>query len=146
MMARDIFRAQARSRRGFTLLELLVVVAIIGLLTALVFALFSAARAKSRDARREQDAKTLQQALALYIASNPTYPIDVDGEYLTGADAVSVALISAGAISTTPRDPLNTGSYRYHYQSANGLTYTITYFLETNTIPGKSAGSQQASP
>lgn len=136
-----------RERRAFTIIELLVVVAIIGLMTALGFALFSEARAKSRDAKREKDVKTLQDTLSIYVTNANTYPTtDASGLFLIGTDAVSTTLIAAGSIQAMPFDPQNTGNFRYHYASTDGFTYTLTYYLETNTIPGKSAGQHTASP
>ena len=133
--------------RGFTIIELLVVLAIIGLMTALGFALFSEARAKSRDAKREKDIKVLQDALAIYVTNAGTYPVTSSGEiYLTGSDAVSVTLVSSGAIQAIATDPQNTGNFRYRYVSADGFTYTLAYYLETNSIPGKGAGVHTASP
>ncbi|MBI4132441.1 MAG: type II secretion system protein GspG [Candidatus Sungbacteria bacterium] len=132
---------------GFTIIELIVVLAIIALMTALGFALFSEARAKSRDAKRERDVKTLQDALSIYVTNAASYPTtDAGGVYLTGSDAVSAALVSAGAIQAIPLDPQNVGSFRYHYTSTDGFTYTLTYSLETNSIPGKAVGEHTASP
>lgn len=134
-------------QRGFTIIELLVVIAIISLMTALGFALFSQARAKSRDAKRESDVKTLQSALSIYVTNASTYPTtDSSGIYLTGSDAVSAALVSAGAIQAIPLDPQNADNFRYQYTATDGFTYTLTYYLETNSIPGKSAGQHTASP
>jgi len=47
-------------QRGFTLIELLVVVAIIGLLAILILFNVSSMRARSRDARRVADIKSLR--------------------------------------------------------------------------------------
>ena len=142
--------ASCRYRRrgdGFTIIELLVVLAIISLMTALGFALFSEARAKSRDVKREKDIKTLQDALSIYVTNANTYPTtDSNGVYMTGSDAVSAALISAGAMQAVPLDPQNLNDFRYKYTSTDGFTYTLTYSLETNSIPGKSAGQHTASP
>lgn len=136
-----------RPRGGFTIIELLVVVSIIGLLTALGFALFSEARAKGRDVKREKDVKTLQDALSIYVTNANTHPVtDTNGVYLTGSDAISTALISAGALQAIPFDPQNVGDFRYKYTSPDGFTYTLTYYLETNSIPGKSAGQHTAGP
>lgn len=131
-------------RKGFTIIELLVVLAIAAMLLAGVMVLFQGARAKARDATREQDSKTLQNALTLYVTNLHAYPI-YDG-YLTGSDVVSVALKNSDSIPQMPRDPLNQGNYRYYYTSADGSTYTLKYYLETDTIPGKSAGLNQAGP
>ena len=146
------------SRKGFTIIELLVVVAIIALLASAVIALFSSARARSRDAKREADIKTLQNALALYSTNTRIYPNPTPGAgiCLTGSEAISTALINAGAISAIPLDPQQScGSGglpdatnpHYHYTSTDGSTYTITYYLETDSIPGKSApGQYEATP
>lgn len=61
---------------GFTLIELLVVIAIIGMLSSVVLAALTTARAKSRDARRLSDLRTVQTALELYYNDNGHYPYD----------------------------------------------------------------------
>lgn len=134
-------------RGGFTIVELLVVLSIIALLTSTAFALFSTARAKSRDTKREKDVKVLQDALSIYVTNANTHPVtDAAGLYITGTDAVSTQLTASGAITALPQDPQNIGNFRYHYRSTDGFTYLITYYLETNSIPGKSAGQQQVGP
>lgn len=130
--------------RGFTIVELLVVIAIIALLVSLTFALLQSTRAKSRDAERESEIKSLQNALTLHIVNNKIFPV-YNGT-ITGNDAVSIQLLNSGALSSVPTDPLNTGDYVYKYNSIDGSTYIITYFLETNNISGKSAGQQTVSP
>lgn len=142
-----ILASHWRKPKGFTIVELLVVVAIIAILVSTAFALLTSARARSRDVLREEHIKTLQNALALYATNAGAYPAtDVSGTYLTASDPVSAALVAAGAIPVVPPDPLNTGSHRYHYRSADGAAYTLTYHLETGSIPGKAAGEQQAGP
>lgn len=54
------------NKRGFTVLELLVVLAIIGLLTSIVYAPFNEARKKGRDGKRIAEMKTIQAALLIY--------------------------------------------------------------------------------
>lgn len=60
--------------KGFTLLELLVVISIIGVLTVILFASISSARAKGRDAQDITELKSVVNALNLYYSANGYYP------------------------------------------------------------------------
>jgi type II secretion system protein G len=129
---------------GFTLVELLVVVAIIGLLTGVVVISITNVKAKARDAQRVSDINTINTALNMYHNDFNAYPI-YDG-YITTTDALSTALRNAGALSSVPKDPLNYGNYRYYYQSVNGGDFYLQYYLETNSIQGKSQGLNYVVP
>lgn len=61
--------------RGFTLIELMVVIAIIGLLATIITTSLVSSRAKSRDAKRIADIKTLQLALETYYNDNSVFPL-----------------------------------------------------------------------
>ena len=132
-------------KKGFSIVELLVVIAIIGLLASIALVQIEKARAKSRDAQREKNIKTLQDALAIYVAGAQNYPLG-ENVALSGTDTVSQALINLDSISKIPKDPVNSGNYRYIYDSADGSSYALTYYLETDTIPGKNLGINTASP
>ena len=49
-------------KRGFTLVELLVVMAVIGILASIMFVTFSTVQAKSRDTRRIEDVREIQSS------------------------------------------------------------------------------------
>lgn len=134
---------------GFTIVELLVVIAIIGLLASLILVQTRSARSRARDAEREAEIKSLQNALALYATNNRLYPV-YSGP-ITGSDTLSTELVNKEALTQVPFDPLNIDppdapDYRYTYDSSDGSTYTLTYWLETNSISGRSAGQQTANP
>lgn len=63
-----------KSHAGFTLVEILIVVAVVGILSAVLYANFSDAREKARDAKRKTDLKTLQAAIELYKNDHGRYP------------------------------------------------------------------------
>ena len=65
---------------GFTLVELLIVIAIIGILASIVLVSLSSARTKARDTKRIQEISQIQSALELYYAQYGYYPnSDFDG-------------------------------------------------------------------
>ena len=113
--------------RGFTLIELLVVVAIIGMLSSIVLSSLNTARANSRDAKRLQDAQSLQNALELYaLANNGGYPLAANwvgswqGEgWLPG--------LGSQYIQKVPLDPVNSdsGLQLYYYYISNGVAYCL---------------------
>lgn len=121
--------------RGFTLVELLIVIAIIGLLTTVAMASFGIVQRKGRDARRMEDVQAIQQALASFVAANGgVFPISTTPVTITGTDAFSAMLVTAEAMSVVPRDP-GYPAYMYTYQSnAAGSTYTLSFCLETDSI------------
>lgn len=143
---------------GFTLLEILVVLTIIGMLLSFVFIMITGTKAKGRDAKREQDIGQIKNALQLYITSSGTFPICNPKEILNGTtDCLSLILVPGGAIASISTDPINTsgsvpsncgddGVYVYCYESIDGSDYTISYNLEGDEIQGKSAGWQSVTP
>ena len=64
------------TKKGFTLLELMVVVTIIGLLATIVLSALNDARMKGRDAQRIKSVKEIQKAIDLYYSTNGFYPVE----------------------------------------------------------------------
>ena len=59
---------------GFTLVELLVVISIIGILTVITASSFVESQKKSRDAARKSNLKSLADAVSLYYADQGSFP------------------------------------------------------------------------
>jgi type II secretion system protein G len=103
------------TQRGFTLIELLVAIAIIGLLSSVVLASLSAAREKSRDARRMSDLRQIQRAMEFYYDDNGYYPREGDGANGLIGEGAGLDTMLAPYLSVIPHDPLGPGSGTYNY-------------------------------
>lgn len=66
-----------RDERGFTLIELMIVIAIIGILAAIAIPQFSAYRQRSYNAAANSDLKNATTAQEAYFVDNQTYATDV---------------------------------------------------------------------
>lgn len=135
----DIFVSRNNRRgvflTGFTMVELLVVMAIIGLLASLILTRFNSIQQKSRDTRRVVDIDTLVKALGLYNNDFSAYPVYIG--YITGSDPVSTDLKNYGFLRSIPLDPINkqvdSVIYKYNY-SSDSESFQIQYCMETNSV------------
>lgn len=90
--------------RGFTLIEILVVVAIVSALAMVGVANFSDTSATARDAQRQADLKNLQNAIETYRSQNGRYPYQATS---TGAGSNGWS----GELGTIYRPDNGTGQY-----------------------------------
>jgi len=104
------------NRKGFTLIEILVVFSIVGILAGLTLAASMSSRKVARDGKRKADLEQIRSALEMYRADKGYYPPkDATGwcTVLWGCnnpvwyDAVAGALISGEYLSSLPQDPLS---------------------------------------
>lgn len=128
-------RKHKSKQSGFTLIEILVVVAIIGMISGVVMVSLTTARAKARDVKRKSDLVQLQKALALYENTNNGFPSTGGGWYglsdnggnrtTTGANQYIPGL-SPTFVSQLPTDPRGntTGWSGYLYRS-DGVSFKL---------------------
>lgn len=64
--------------KGFTIVELLIVIVVIGILALLVITTYSGIQAKARNAKRQTDVQALQTQLEAFFSQNGYYPSRAD--------------------------------------------------------------------
>ncbi|MEK7137972.1 MAG: prepilin-type N-terminal cleavage/methylation domain-containing protein [Patescibacteria group bacterium] len=117
-------------RKGFTLIEILVVVAIIGILAGVVLVGLRGTGPQARDSRRAADLRQVQNGLELYYNKNSKYP------EVTTWTALRGELVGATAnlgISNLPEDPVNdtaTSKIYSYAASTGGTSYVLRALLE----------------
>lgn len=66
--------AKVKNSKGFTIVELLIVIVVIGILALLVVTTYSGIQQKARNSKRQVDIKSLQTQLEGFYSSNGYYP------------------------------------------------------------------------
>lgn len=111
-------------QQGFTIIELLIVIAIIGILAGLVLNNFQGAQAKARDVQRRADINSIHGKLEEYYNNNNGYPdgnlsttvlSGIDADALKDADGTAIGYNGGFITSTTAPNPTvsNTAEYAY---------------------------------
>lgn len=112
---------------GFTIIELLVVIMVIGILVALTLPNLLGLQRRARDDTRKNDLKNLQQALETYYLDYKLYPAENPG----------LLTLVPDQIKTIPTDP---DGGNYVYNSAGGGSYILRATLENKSDPSSTNG------
>lgn len=140
---------QKNKYSGFTIVELLIVVVVIGVLAALVLNSFSSAQARARDTSRITKLNAIKKAIEGYYAENGRYPEIQDAKmvetscgsqtenwgHCDRAKQLADMLAPYISIEPTSLSQATQGNYYYHYTSQssdNFQTYGVMVYLEGN--------------
>jgi len=116
-----------QSQRGFTLLELMIVVAIIAILAGILIPNFTHARAQAQTAACESNLRQIATAMELYYADNQEYP--------ASGNVTSSAITANGVnyLNNTPVDPAAVSPSSPYTFVTTGSGATQSYII---TCPG----------
>ncbi|QQS22452.1 prepilin-type N-terminal cleavage/methylation domain-containing protein [Candidatus Saccharibacteria bacterium] len=132
-----------KSRTGFTIIELVVVVIVVSILATIVVVSYNGSQARARDARRRTDVANIVKALELYYNDNGSYPTTSGSTAMTinwfsSNDAswstFNTALVNSNAITSLPVDPLNVPSSGAANTGVSFGTGNYSYALYVNKL------------
>ena len=110
-----------KKNKGFTFIELLVVVTISALLMGAATVGYTSISKRSRDTRRRTDMESIRAALELYRSEQGSYPLSVvEGGSIGSGDSVY--------LNPVPSDPKDSS---YVYNRLTVTSYTLTCTLES---------------
>lgn len=127
-------QTKINNNKGFTLIEILVVITIIGLISAGISASYSQFLKQSRDARRKTDVENVRAALEMYRSNN------VNGYY---PNALPTLVWPTVYIKEIPKDPKSNIDYLNYTASCTETVKCTTYVLKAYLDAG---GAYEANP
>jgi prepilin-type N-terminal cleavage/methylation domain-containing protein len=129
------------SRKGFTLVELLVVMSIMAILAAIILANMSSAAKRGRDAERQADLRNLQTAIEAYKHRNGKYPAmgctDSNGWSTEKACATYISGLAPNFIPALPHDSARGINNGYSY--VTNTEKTVYKIMAMNTVEADTA-------
>lgn len=130
-------------KKGFTLLELMIVVAIIGVLSTITVFAVSQARQNARDVKRKSDLEAIRVALEIFKSDCNSYPTTGQIPSTPGNSFSTLSTCAGGAqvvLQKWPDDPTTGNDYSYT-RGGTGMTYTLCTALEDGSTSVSGCGS-----
>ena len=108
-------------KNGFTLVELLIVIAILALIAGVTIVLVINSLKDSRDSTRIQEVEAIAEALNYYALDNGSFPCEADGYNGMIGVGGTIDTLLEDYMPSVPADPTHDGSdYFYYFDAYHG--------------------------
>lgn len=130
-------KLNSTDQRGFTLTELIIVIAIIGILVALVIVTYQGVTAQAHKAKRLADVNAVQKALELYRQDYGYYPANGSNNWGGALNSAQMqTALSTYMRNGIPTEPSGDPAKAYYYVRGNADNYGIIIFWSETPLPG----------
>jgi prepilin-type N-terminal cleavage/methylation domain-containing protein len=123
-------KLRKKNQKGFTLIELMIVIAIIGILAAIAIPNFLAYRTKGQNSAAQAAAKNFYQTTMAYFAD-----VTTTGTRIAPTDQVGGYTIDTNVINTSGADMIDNGTGKVTESAAITFSHaksSTTYTLDTS--------------